>query len=250
MKWSSAPYNSSVYVLESLHKVHSIPEMSLPHRMPLFPPVSQRRGKLQLRHSETSNRSRSRVHGSERRSKMNLSWGQQVEDGLSWRPPFTYTIACIQEPYNFFFSFFFFTRPLEAGGRKVGFARNRSIPRPSLLPRLAWPCRQAGRLAGRPTGEERVSFYLVGIFALFRAIASSTAFSCFSSSSRRDSVLLGLLEPEPTAEVEPGAGGLPDGAAGPFPDDLGGGDRGRFLRKGSRSRGTYIYSDRQIVWHD
>lgn len=64
-------------------------------------------------------------------------------------------------------------------------------------------------------------------------MASSTAFSCFSSSSRRDSVLLGLLEPEPelepAAETEPGAAGLPEGAAGPFPDDLGGGDRGRFL---------------------
>jgi len=77
-------------------------------------------------------------------------------------------------------------------------------------------------------------------------MASSTAFSCFSSSSRRDSVLLGLLEPEPelepepVAEVEPGAGGLPDGAAGPFPDDLGGGDRGRFLSPwGGMGRGPW-----------
>lgn len=73
--------------------------------------------------------------------------------------------------------------------------------------------------------------YLAGIFARFRAMASSTAFSCFNSSSRRDSVLLGLLEPDPDPdpEPEPGRAGLPDGAAGPLPDDLGGGDRGRFL---------------------
>lgn len=72
--------------------------------------------------------------------------------------------------------------------------------------------------------------YFEGIFARFRAMASSTAFSCFSSSSRRDSVLLGLLEPAPAPEPEPGSGGLPDGAAAaPFPDDLGGGDMGRFL---------------------
>lgn len=63
-------------------------------------------------------------------------------------------------------------------------------------------------------------------------MASSTAFSCFSSSSRRDSVLLGLLEPAPAPEPEPGSGGLPDGAAAPFPDDLGGGDMGRFLSTG------------------
>lgn len=70
-------------------------------------------------------------------------------------------------------------------------------------------------------------------------MASSTAFSCFSSSSRRDRVLLGLLEPdpepEPAAEPEPGAAGLPGGAAGPLPEDLGGGDKGRFLRKKSKS---------------
>lgn len=72
-------------------------------------------------------------------------------------------------------------------------------------------------------------------------MASSTAFSCFSSSSRRDSVLLGLLEPEPepepAAEAEPGMAGLPIGGAGPFPEDLGGGDRGRFLRKRNKSLG-------------
>lgn len=73
--------------------------------------------------------------------------------------------------------------------------------------------------------------YLAGIFARFRAMASSTAFSCFNSSSRRDSVLLGLLEPEPEPDPDPGRAGLPDGAAGPLPDDLGGGDRGRFLGK-------------------
>lgn len=33
-------------------------------------------------------------------------------------------------------------------GRKVGFAGNRSVPRPSLLPRLARPCRQADWQAG------------------------------------------------------------------------------------------------------
>lgn len=54
-------------------------------------------------------------------------------------------------------------------------------------------------------------------------------------------MLLGLLEPEPelepepAAEAEPGGGGLPEGAAGPLPEDLGGGDRGRFLRKRSSS---------------
>lgn len=54
--------------------------------------------------------------------------------------------------------------------------------------------------------------------------------------------MLGLLEPEPelepelAAEAKLRAAGLPDGAAGPFPDDLGGGDRGRFLRKRSRER--------------
>lgn len=42
-------------------------------------------------------------------------------------------------------------------------------------------------------------------------------------------MLLGLLEAAPEAEA--GTAGLPDGAIGPFPDDLGGGDRGRFLKK-------------------
>lgn len=83
--------------------------------------------------------------------------------------------------------------------------------------------------------------YFPGIFALLRAMASSTAFSCFSSSSRRERVLLGLPEPELEAEPEPdpapGAGGLPaDTAAGPFPEDLGGGDRGRFLERGNKKR--------------
>lgn len=76
--------------------------------------------------------------------------------------------------------------------------------------------------------------YFPGILALLRAMASSTAFNCFSSSSRRERVLLGLAEPEPEAGPEPdpgpGAGGLPpDAAAGPLPEDLGGGDKGRFL---------------------
>lgn len=64
-----------------------------------------------------------------------------------------------------------------------------------------------------------------GILALLRAMASSTAFNCFSSSSRRERVLLGL--PEPGAR----AGDLPADAARPFPEDLGGGDWGRFLEE-------------------
>lgn len=71
--------------------------------------------------------------------------------------------------------------------------------------------------------------YLAGILARLRAMASSTAFSCLSSSSRRDSVLLGLLEPGTAAEAEPGAVDLFEGAACAFPDDFGGGDSGRFL---------------------
>lgn len=61
-------------------------------------------------------------------------------------------------------------------------------------------------------------------------------------------MLLGLLEPEPepepeldpepAAETEPGRAGLPSGATAPFPDDLVGGDRGRFLRK-KKSLGLY-----------
>lgn len=63
-------------------------------------------------------------------------------------------------------------------------------------------------------------------------MASSTAFNCFRSSSRRERVLLGLPGAEPEAEPDPapGAGGLAaDAAAGPFPEDLAGGDKGRFL---------------------
>lgn len=108
-------------------------------------------------------------------------------------------------------------------------------------------------------GATAPQLYLAGILALFRAMASSTAFSCLSSSSRRDSVLLGLPEPpppaaaEPEPEPEPAASccccccccfpdddgapdGFPDNAAGPFPDDLVGGDKGRFL-SGCRARG-------------
>lgn len=103
---------------------------------------------------------------------------------------------------------------------------------------------------GRQTSEQGEGsghlLYLAGIFARLRAMASSTAFSCFSSSSRRDSVLLGLLElepepePEPAAEEEPGKASLPAGAAGPFPDDLGGGERGRFLSPwGGTGRGPW-----------
>lgn len=65
-------------------------------------------------------------------------------------------------------------------------------------------------------------------------MASSTAFSCFRSSSRRESVLLGLeAEPEPADGAELGAVGLAEceGGAAIFPEDLGGGDKGRFLRK-------------------
>lgn len=76
-------------------------------------------------------------------------------------------------------------------------------------------------LPPRPRLARSRAPYFAGILARFRAMASSTAFSCFSSSSRRDSVLLGLLAPGP--------GSRPDGAAGPLPEDLGGGDRGRFL---------------------
>lgn len=72
-------------------------------------------------------------------------------------------------------------------------------------------------------------------------MASSTAFNCFSSSSRRERVLLGLPDPELEADPAPGAGGLPaDTAAGPFPEDLGGGDTGRFLeRENRRNRVNY-----------
>lgn len=85
------------------------------------------------------------------------------------------------------------------------------------------------------------SGYLAGIFARLRAMASSTAFSCFRSSSRRDNVLLGLPEPEPAAKAEPAAGGFPEGVTRPFPDDLGGGDRGRFLSPpgGGSGRGAW-----------
>lgn len=99
---------------------------------------------------------------------------------------------------------------------------------------------QAGRQADWRRDEEQALFYLAGIFARLRAIASSTAFSCFNNSSRRDRVLLGLPEPVLVAKAEPGTVGLPSGAAGPFPDDLGGGDRGRFLR--NRKIWLHFYS--------
>lgn len=44
------------------------------------------------------------------------------------------------------------------------------------------------------------------------------------------------------AKAEPGTVGLPSGAAGPFPDDLGGGDRGRFLRNRKIWSGLHFYS--------
>lgn len=67
-------------------------------------------------------------------------------------------------------------------------------------------------------------------------------------------MLLGLLEPEPepelepepAAEAEPRKAGLPSGATTPFPDDLVGGDRGRFLRKKKKSWGyilTRVHTD-------
>lgn len=103
----------------------------------------------------------------------------------------------------------------------------------TISPFLANPGRPETDVPEAVRGNADVA-YFPGILALLRAMASSTAFNCFSSSSRRERVLLGLAEPEPEAELEPdpapGAGGLPaDMAAGPFPEDLGGGDRGRFL---------------------
>lgn len=85
------------------------------------------------------------------------------------------------------------------------------------------------RTPHRATLARRRRLYLAGILARLRAMASSTAFSCLSSSSLRDRVLLGLLEPPPAAEAEPGAADLPEGAGCAFPDDFGGGDKGRFL---------------------
>lgn len=80
---------------------------------------------------------------------------------------------------------------------------------------------------GRQAGGQGEG-YFPGILALLRAMASSTALSCFSSSSRRDSVLLGLPEPGPTGGCLPEPD---DNPPGPFPDDLGGGDKGRFLNR-------------------
>lgn len=108
-----------------------------------------------------------------------------------------------------------------SGGRGI----STSPPRPRCL--WAHEAERAGRQGGR------LPLYLAGIFARFRAMASSTAFSCFSSSSRRDSVLLGFPEPEldPPAGAEAAGGALLDGVVGIFPEDLIGGDRGRFLRE-------------------
>lgn len=72
-------------------------------------------------------------------------------------------------------------------------------------------------------------YTLPGILALLRAIASSTALSCFRSSSLRDSVL------DLPALADAAAPGAP--ISGPFPGMLvtllelfvGGGDCGRFL---------------------
>lgn len=89
--------------------------------------------------------------------------------------------------------------------------------------------RQAWMTPHRATLAQRRRLYLAGILARLRAMASSTALSCLSSSSRRDSVLLGLLEPAPAAEAEPGPADLLEGAGCAFPDDFGGGDNGRFL---------------------
>lgn len=115
------------------------------------------------------------------------------------------------------------------------------VPRCSLLPGATHTHTHA---YGRPsTWRQGGVYYFPGIFALLRAMASSTAFSCFSSSSRRDRVLLDLPEPEPDPdpgpepgtgpepgpEPEPGPGGLPAAGPGPFPEDLVGGDMGLFL---------------------
>lgn len=140
---------------------------------------------------------------------------------------FTYTIAFIHEPYNIF------TCPLKAG------EKNTPSHNPLLFLRLTRPHIEADWQAGEQW-RCGLPCYLAGILARLRAMASSTALSCFRSSSRRDSVLLGLLEPEPAAAVEPGAAGLPNKGTGPFPDDLGGGDRGRFLSPwGGMGRGPW-----------
>lgn len=44
-------------------------------------------------------------------------------------------------------------------------------------------------------------------------------------------MLLGFPDPELEAEAGPGAAGLPADTAVPFPEDLDGGERGRFLNK-------------------
>lgn len=129
--------------------------------------------------------------------------------------------------------------PLKAGGKqkikKLLHATTFTVP-------SAHEAAQADRQADWRRDEEQALFYLAGIFARLRAIASSTAFSCFNNSSRRDRVLLGLPEPVLVAKAEPGTVGLPSGAAGPFPDDLGGGDRGRFLRNRKIWSGLHFYS--------
>lgn len=50
--------------------------------------------------------------------------------------------------------------------------------------------------------------------------------------------MLGL--PELAAGAAAGAAGLLEGIAGPFPDDLGGGDRGRFLKRKMETEGERL----------
>lgn len=62
-------------------------------------------------------------------------------------------------------------------------------------------------------------------------------------------MLLGLLEPDPAPDAGLGVTSLADGAAGLFPDDLGGGDRGRFLRR-QTELSVIITSQVQMRIHD
>lgn len=127
-----------------------------------------------------------------------------------------------------------FGRPLDPGTKAFRF-----LGQQSQLPGLRPVLGQGGVIPRRGGGCPQHP-YFPGILALLRAMASSTAFSCFSSSSRRDSVLLGLPDlggggpPEP----EPAAGGFPEETPRPLPEDLGGGVKGRFLLKEHTHRQT------------
>lgn len=180
------------------------------------------------------NRYLSRAHGNklEYRVEPNLlggGGGGKSRRWFGWHP-LSYTTVFIHEPYNISIC------PLKAGKKK------RLLHATTFTVPSAHKAAQAGRQADWRRDEEQALFYLAGIFARLRAIASSTAFSCFNNSSRRDRVLLGLPEPVLVAKAEPGTVGLPSSAAGPFPDDLGGGDRGRFLRNRKIWSGLHFYS--------